>query len=306
MIFNAISLLLIIIAVVNFLDLTPKRISEDLMTVFNKKESLIERSEQKKNGRKKKSIGQKLIYVQYALTAMGKGDKFAFVICSSVVLFAAGVIFAMLINNVFLIPVFAVAFAIIPFVYVSTNMEHYEKHIKDELETTLSIITTSYVRNDDIIGAVEENLNYIKPPLREHFAAFIGDATFIADTKKAIINLKNKVDDDIYKEWCDALIQCQDDSTLKDTLQPIIAKLSDVRIVNNELSSMMSAVRMEYYAMVGLVVGNIPLLYLLNKDWFHTLMFELPGKITLGICGAVILVTYLFMLKFTRPVEFKG
>ena len=57
---------------------------------------------------------------------------------------------------------------------------------------------------------------------------------------------------------------------------------------------MMSAVRTEYYTMVGLVVGNIPLLYVLNKDWFHTLIFETPGKIVLGVCGIVIVVTYFF------------
>ena len=115
-----------------------------------------------------------------------------------------------------------------------------------------------------------------------------------------------KVDDDIFREWCDALIQCQDDNTLKDTLQPIITKLTDVRIVNSELTAMMSSVRIEYYTMDGMVVGNIPLLYVLNKDWFHTLMYETAGKITLGVCGLVIFVTYLFMLKFTKPVAYKG
>ena len=68
---------------------------------------------------------------------------------------------------------------------------------------------------------------------------------------------------------------------------------------------MMSAVRTEYYTMVGLVVGNIPLLYVLNKDWFHTLMYETAGKVVLSVCGAVILITYIFMLKYTKPVEYK-
>ena len=54
------------------------------------------------------------------------------------------------------------------------------------------------------------------------------------------------------------------------------------------------------------VVGNIPLLYVLNKDWFHTLIYETPGKIVLGVCGAVIIVTYMFLLKFTKPVEYKA
>ena len=57
--------------------------------------------------------------------------------------------------------------------------------------------------------------------------------------------------------------------------------------------------------MVALVVGNIPLLYLLNKDWFHTLLFTTPCKLVCGICGMVILITALFMMKFTKPVEYK-
>ena len=82
-----------------------------------------------------------------------------------------------------------------------------------------------------------------------------------------MFNLKEKVDDEIFREWCDTLIQCQDDRTLKDTLQPVVSKLTDVRIVNSELKTMLSPARNEYWFMVALVVGNIPLLYLLNKDW---------------------------------------
>ena len=92
---------------------------------------------------------------------------------------------------------------------------------------------------------------------------------------------------------------------MKDTLLPVVSKLTDVRIVNNELKGLLSAARNEYWVMVALVVGNIPLLYVLNKDWFHTLIYETSGKVVLGICGVVILVTALFMLKFTKPIEYK-
>lgn len=306
MIFSLITSLFLTVAIICFLNLTPEQITNDIVNMLSKRESIRDRIHSLRSGKKKKSLGQRLIYMKNALTAMGKGGSFAFIICSSLILFAAGAVVAVLINNVFLVPVFAAAFAVIPFIYVRNSMDAYDKHIKDEMETTLSIISTSYMRSDDIIGAVKENLTYIKPPLREHFSAFLNDATLISNTKQALKNLKKKVDDEIFHEWCDALLQCQDDSTIKDTLQPIVAKLTDVRIVNSELSSMMAAVRMEYYTMVGLVIGNIPLLYVLNKDWFHTLIFELPGKITLGVCGAVIFVTYLFMLKFTKPVEYKG
>lgn len=306
MIFSLIASLFLIVTIVCFFNLTPEQITSDVIKLFSKRESIRDRIHSLRTGKKKKTLGQRLIYMRDALTAMGKGGRFGFIICLSLILFAVGGVLAVLINNIFLLPVFATAFAVLPFIYVRSSMDAYEKHIKDELETTLSIISTSYMRSDDIISAVKENLTYIKPPLREHFSAFLSDATLISNTKQALRNLKKKVDDEIFKEWCDALLQCQDDSTLKDTLQPIVAKLTDVRIVNTELSSMMAAVRMEYYTMVGLVVGNIPLLYVLNKDWFHTLIYELPGKITLGVCGLVIFVTYLFMLKFTKPIEYKG
>lgn len=177
---------------------------------------------------------------------------------------------------------------------------------KEELETALSIITTSYVRSDDIVAAVRENIKYIKPPLRDVFKSFEGEATAISSNiKRALYKLKSMVDNEIFWEWCDTLIQCQDDRTLKDTLLPIVGKLTDVRIVNSELKTMLSSARNEYWFMVALVVGNIPLLYLLNKDWFHTLLFTTPGKLVCGVCGMVILITALFMMKYTKPIEYK-
>ena len=307
MIMPMISSLLLMVAIVCFLNLTPQQITEDLMRLTTPKVTLREKARNMRAGKKKKSLGSKLAYTQTALAAMGQENKFALVCCASLVLFAAGAVVAVLIDNIFLLPALSVAFALIPFIYVRNSLSQYEKHIKTDLETTLSTITTSYIRNEDIILAVRENLDYIKPPLRACFNAFIGDAVAVSSSvKQALRNLKEKVDDDIFREWCDALIRCQDDRALVDTLHPIVAKLTDVRVVNSELSTMMAAVRTEYYTMVGLVVGNIPLLYVLNKDWFHTLIYETPGKIVLGVCGAVIIVTYMFLLKFTKPVEYKA
>ena len=42
----------------------------------------------------------------------------------------------------------------------------------------------------------------------------------------------------MFQEWCDALIACQHDRSLKTTLTPIVSKLSDMRVVNGELETM--------------------------------------------------------------------
>lgn len=57
--------------------------------------------------------------------------------------------------------------------------------------------------------------------------------------------------------------------------------------------------------MVCFVVGNIPILYVLNRDWYDMLMTSIPGKIVLAVCGVVIIITALFMMKYTKPIEYK-
>lgn len=306
MIFSIISSVLLIIAIVCFFKLTPEQVSDDIISIMTPNDSLRDKARNLRGNKKKHPIYKRLIRTKTALAVTGKSKQFTLVCCASLVLFAGGAILSILIDNLFLLPVLSIAFALLPFFYTTSTLSYYEKHTKEELETTLSIISTSYIRSDDIVSAVSENIKYIKPPLREVFQAFVGDAVAVSsNTKRALMNLKDKVDDDIFAEWCDTLIQCQDDRTLKDTLLPIVAKLTDVRIVNSELKTMLSSVRNEYWMMVALVAGNIPLLYFLNRNWFETLMFTTSGKIVLGICGTVILVTALFMMKFTKPIAYK-
>ncbi len=162
------------------------------------------------------------------------------------------------------------------------------------------------MRSDNIVSAVSENIAYLKPPVKDIFGGFVTETTAInADIKAALRHLRGRVDNQVYREWCDGLIQCQDDRNLKTSLMPIVNKLTDIRLVNNELQTILSEPKKEYWMMVCLVIGNIPLLYLLNKEWFHSLMDSLPGKIVLAASGVVIAVTAVFMTKYTRPLEYK-
>jgi len=63
-----------------------------------------------------------------------------------------------------------------------------------------------------------------------------------------------------------------------------------MRIVASELEYLMYEPMKEFITMAILVVGNIPLLYFLNRSWFNTLMFHPVGKLILAITGAVCIV----------------
>ena len=242
MILSVIASVLLIISIAIFFGLTPEQITDDLMEIITPNDTMRDQARNIRGGKKRHGLYRILVNIKGALSSTGKSKQFTIVICASLVLFAAGVIVSILINNLFLMPVLAVTFALIPFFYITNTLSFYEKQTKEELETALSIITTSYERCDDIVLAVRENIQYIKPPLREVFMAFEGEATAVSSNiKRALLSLREKVDNDIFKEWVDTLILCQDDRTLKDTLQPIVQKLADVRIVNSELFSMLAA-----------------------------------------------------------------
>ena len=301
-----ISFILLVVATVALLKLSPEQVGEDIAVLFDKQQTLKDQSLTARGKKKKSKLLLSLERMRSALEETGKGKQFSVACAAGLLLMVSGCIIAIAIDNMFLIPVLAVAFAMIPFAYLAKTISLYENQVRQELETALSIITTSYIRSDNLVSAVRENLSYLKPPIKGIFEGFVAETTVISpDIRQAIYHLKEKVKNSIYEEWCDTLIACQSDRNLKDTLMPVVSKLTDVRLVNNSLKTMLSEARREYFMMVCMVLANIPLLYCLNKDWYDALMNTVFGKIVLAICGVVIIITAIRMNKLTKPIEYK-
>ena len=247
------------------------------------------------------------VEIEQLLKTTGREGRFTVIKRISVLLFAVGAVISLLLNNPFLIPVLGTGFAFAPIWYLRSTAAVYRKHLNEELETAISVVTTSYLRSGDLLKAVKENIPYLNPPVKGNFEAFITEAEMInANMISAINSLKMKIPNQIFHEWCNTLIQCQSDRDMKHTLTFTVQKFSDMRIVQAELEAIINEPKREAFAMMFLVLCNIPLLYLLNHDWFETLLFTLPGKITLAVCSAVILYSFTRIMQLSRPIEYKG
>ena len=247
------------------------------------------------------------VEIEQLLKTTGREGRFTVIKRISVLLFAVGAVISLLLNNPFLIPVLGAGFAFAPIWYLRSTAAVYRKHLNEELETAISVVTTSYLRSGDLLKAAKENIPYLNPPVKGNFEAFITEAEMInANMISAINSLKMKIPNQIFHEWCNTLIQCQSDRDMKHTLTFTVQKFSDMRIVQAELEAIINEPKREAFAMMFLVLCNIPLLYLLNHDWFETLLFTLPGKITLAVCSAVILYSFTRIMQLSRPIEYKG
>ena len=287
--------------------ISPMEFTENIFKKLISKPRSIKDEINETTKRKKVSfLRREIMEVQEILKVTGREKRFPMLCAFSLLLFAMGGSIAIMLGNFFLVPVMAIGFMFLPFWYIRLTQSYFKRDIAAELETALSIITSAYLRNEDILTAVEENMNYLNPPVLSVFKGFVSRIKLInPDIMGALQAMKEQIDNAVFREWCDALIACQLDRSLKTTLTPIVGKLSDMRVVNGELENMVFEPRKEFITMVILVIGNIPLLYFLNKDWYHTLMHSALGQIILSICAMAIFISTAFVIKLTQPIEYR-
>lgn len=78
-----------------------------------------------------------------------------------------------------------------------------------------------------------------------------------------------------------------------------------MRIVSAELDNMLYEPVKEFMVMVALLIGNIPLIYFLNRDWYHSLMYTPVGKGTIAICVVVLFISIAGVVRLSKPVEYR-
>ena len=269
--------------------------------------SIKSKIESSKKRKKEKGLQLLLLETKEILRLTNKENRFTALCILSMILFVFGILIAITMNNFYLIPVLAIGFSLLPFYYVKLTAGKHKRQINTELETALSIITTSYLRGKNtIIRAIEENEPYLNPPVSELFRNFLLQTKLInSNTKAALEHLKLGLDNEVFHEWVDAVIACQEDYNLKATLPAIVGKLSDMRVVSAELDLLLFEPVKEYITMIVFVLSSIPIMYFLNKDWYYTLMFTEFGKVLLAICGAVLFFSMIAVSKYIRPIEYK-
>ena len=289
------------------LGLRPVEFTDSLFAFLLRPKKSIREDIKESSGRKKAGIlRREITEAQSVLEMTGRGNRFSMVCAVALALFCLGGSLAILLGNFFLAPVMAIGFMFLPFWYVKLTASHYKRDVSAELETALSVITTAYLRTEDIVTAVEENIAYLNPPVLKVFQDFLMQIKLVnPDVEAALRTMRGRIDNEVFREWCDALSDCQHDRSLKTTLTPIVAKLSDMRNVNAELEYLIAEPRKEFLIMVIFVIGNIPLMYLLNKDWYDVLMHTPLGQIILSVTAAVIFVSAGFVVKLTRPIEYR-
>jgi hypothetical protein len=61
----------------------------------------------------------------------------------------------------------------------------------------------------------------------------------------------------------------------------------------------------EFVKMALLLIGNIPLIYFLNREWFITLTTTFIGKTVLALSAGALFISLAAVIRLTKPLEYK-
>ena len=189
-----------------------------------------------------------------------------------------------------------------PYIILKVRARWYKRNQDELLENSMNLITNSYLGCNDLITAVNDNLN--KLDIHKPFAEFVTDVTLIdSNMKRALRKLELKIDNKYFSEWIDILVLCQEKSgDYRFILPAVVGSMNDAKKLQIEADTVMMAVWRDYFTVIGLSFSIIPLLRWSNAAWFDILTTSFIGKILIVIMLVLTLVSAFITLKINKPL----
>ncbi len=271
-----------------------------------KKREMKRRKLDRLTGKSPKFIRRMIADVELLIRGSGDktlADKYFLVSAVGAIL---GLVIGLAIDNVFFGAVLVIAFLILPYTALRVKADKNVRKVVSELEIALSTITNNYILTGDIIKSAQNTMEYLPPILQGIMKEFIVDVTLVnANVAVGIERMKQKIQNSFWREWCDALIMCQNDKQLRYALPAIVARLCDVKRMQMEsYAKMQSNIRI-FAFMIIIVIGLIIMLATSMPGWYEMMQGHILGKAAIAAGAALMLVALVLAVRINRPTEAK-
>lgn len=302
MILNALTAILITVGLFMLFRINPAKIAKVFFADHkpqNMRELVIQA-----NGRRKANIfARQFAGMRDVLALTGRAEQYRRYCVIALVSAAAGVAVAVMLKNPLLIPIWAATGLFLPPLYVMLTANKYSRLINDQTASALSLVTSSYLRVENLPMSVKACLPVMRGPAKKVFTAFWLQTQYAnPNVERALQDMSGKLNNGVFREWCKTMALCQHDHTKKGMLKPLLKKQDTLQAkqieLDGTLSSMVRGNRlMIFFALLGYI-----LLALLDRGWLLLMFTSLPGKIVTAGVAAAILFDLARLAKATRAL----
>lgn len=270
----------------------------------NRTQSLKEQATTKKKSKLSLFVSD----IALALETMGQLNRLYYIFLASFLLILVGALTGITFGNVWLSIVFGIVLAAIPFFFIRSQYVEYKDLLMDEMETGLSVITSSIERTENITEAFKENLSNINKPLHDIFSQFIYSVEHNVPIADAIEKMKSKIKNRIFTDWCDALKNVANNRTLKQSLRPIVYRIADVKIAGAEAKTILYEANSEFKAVTIFSVIFMILSYFVGPQILQSLDVTVSAPVLNFLLAADVLMLFIFSVRtflITRDINFE-
>lgn len=269
------------------------------------------RDKQKKirylTGKRYGFIQRQILEAELMLTSAGMNEQLSTYKAMAVILVAAGFLFGLLLDNLLVSAVLSIGLLASPLTIIRIRTGEYMRGLNSRLEAGMGIITNAYIQSGDLFKSVEEFVHLLPAPLDTIFRRFLVETKLIdASLIRAIEQMRSRISNRFWRDWCSVLIQCQHDRSLRFALPGIVERLGEMRRAQMEVDTTIQKHFGDYLVTVLIVLGSIPLMGFMMPEWYDMLMHSLAGKITLAVVLFAVLTTSVWVARINQPVSLDG
>lgn len=249
-------------------------------------------------------LSRKLQAAQQMLDAAGMSEQINTYQWLAIILACFGFGFGVLIDNILAAIVLGVGLALAPLAMIQIRTGDYFRNLQAKLEISMGMVTNSYLQSGDLVGTVQSIHHLLPSPTDDIFGRFLIETQYIdANLVRAIGQMRDRIDNRYWRDWCSVLIQCQHDRQVRFALPGIVERLGEMRRAQMEVDTTISKHFSDYIITVLIVLGSIPLMGFMMHDWYDMLMHTVPGKITLSVILFAVLTTAIWVVKINQPMN---
>lgn len=200
----------------------------------------------------------------------------------------------------------AVLAAGLPFFQYQLLLKKHQDMRRDnneKLEIYMSLVTNAYMQSGDIESAIIDN--YSRMDTREAaakpFEMFIAQSTGNANTKQCILAMKNNIDNEYFKQWCDKLALCRDNSKLKYILPYVVNRMRRRRTLDSETVTACHKNYKDFIVVCVMALFMTLVIPMLQPTWKYVMENTVACKIAAAFVLVVITISAAYVVKISNP-----
>lgn len=188
-----------------------------------------------------------------------------------------------------------------PQLYLSLKQTLYTSSRIEKLQSSMMILSNSYIVTEDFLKTVQDNIDVIEYPAP--FRNFLTYVSLIdSNIKTGLRRMENQVDNIYFSQWIDVLIMAQDDRSLKFVTMSVVDAMNDVHQAQRESDTSMYAIWREYFTVLILIFSAPVIFRILMRPAYLILVTTLPGKVLLLLLLSAVVFSLIKAVQLNKPL----